>query len=69
MPLCNNKYKNIVREYRALVGEQVELIKQQSDTIHKLETELKSLKAACKKNSQFEEYFQFYLKDRKYSSN
>tara|TARA_Y100000389_G_scaffold60186_1_gene56311 strand:- start:526 stop:780 length:255 start_codon:yes stop_codon:yes gene_type:complete len=66
MPICNNnKYKNIVREYRCLVGEQAELIKQQADTIHKLENELKSLTEACKNNSQFEEYFQFYLKDRK----
>jgi len=66
MPLCNNKkYKNIVREYRSLVGEQAELIKDLSDKIHKLENELNSLKEACKNNSQFEEYFQFYLKDRK----
>lgn len=65
MPLCNNKYKNIVRDYRILVGEQAQLIKEQSDTIHKLENELKSLKEACKTNSQFEEYFQFYLKDKK----
>ncbi len=64
MSICNNKYKNIVREYRSLVGEQAELIKKQTDTIHKLENELKSLKEACKNNSQFEEYFQFYLKDR-----
>jgi len=64
MPLCNNKYKNTIRDYRTLVGEQSELIKQQLDTIHKLEHELKSLKEACKNNSQFEEYFQFYLKDR-----
>lgn len=65
MPLCNSKYKNIARDYRMLVGEQAELIKDLSDKIHKLENELNSLKEACKNNSQFEEYFQFYLKDRK----
>tara|TARA_B100001142_G_scaffold176019_1_gene175609 strand:+ start:440 stop:691 length:252 start_codon:yes stop_codon:yes gene_type:complete len=65
MPLCNNKYKNIVRDYRMLVGEQAELIKDLSDKIYNLENELNSLKEACKNNSQFEEYFQFYLKDKK----
>ena len=58
MPLCYNKYKNIVRE-------QNEIIKEQKETILKLENELKSLKEACKHNSQFKEYFKFYLNDRK----
>ena len=65
MPLCNNKYKNALREYRNLVREQSEIIKAQKVTILKLENELKSLKEACKHNSQFKEYFKFYLNDRK----
>ena len=56
MPLCFNKKK--INDYKNIIDEQ-------KNKIEKLEKELESLKEACKHNSQFEEYFQYYLKDRK----
>ena len=54
-----------MREYRTLIGEQSELIKQQKEEIKKLESSLESLKDASKLNDGFINYYKFYVKDKK----
>ena len=62
---CFNNYKSMVIEYRNIIGEQAELIEKQRNQIKKMESEMESLKEACKNNAKFEDYFKFYVKDRK----
>ena len=64
MPLCSN-YKQIADNYKTIIDSQTEHINELNKKIDKLENSLKTLQEACKYNSQFEEYFAFYVKDRK----
>ena len=62
---CRNKHKTLIRDYRQLIGEQAELIAEQKEEIKKLEESLESLKEASKLNEGFNDYYKFYVKDRK----
>tara|TARA_B100001093_G_C26858627_1_gene1028730 strand:+ start:1627 stop:1875 length:249 start_codon:yes stop_codon:yes gene_type:complete len=62
---CINKHKTLIRDYRALIGEQSQLIIKQKEQIEKLEKSLDSLKEASKLNDEFHNYYKFYVKDRK----
>ena len=61
MPLCSS-YENHADDYKNIIESQTKHIIQLNDKMNKLENELSSLKEACKHNSQFEEYFAFYVK-------
>ena len=47
--LCNkNKHKSIIQDYRKLIGEQAEIIKEQQKEIEKLKDDLKDIKTKFK---------------------
>ena len=59
MKCRKNKHKNIIQEYRSIIGEQARIIKEQNVEIDKL----KSYRSD--QDHKFMEYFQFYTCDRK----
>ncbi len=79
MKCRNNKYKKAIEDYRNIIGEQTEQIKELKfkikeqeaeknlylNKIKKLKEEIDTIKKyrACQ-DHKFKEYYQFYLKDR-----